>query len=94
MPIADPLPEVVQQRWSALAQPDEAVTLAVASDVTASGAYGQRWLVITDKRVVVLPDLGAPWPAGTGTNGHAPATIPGRARPSPRTVTSPWPSGI
>lgn len=69
MPIADPLPEVAQQRWRSLAQPDEEVTLTVASDVTAAGAYGQRWLVITNRRVVVLPDVGAPWPPGSGANG-------------------------
>ena len=56
MPIADPLPEAVAQRWRALADPNEEVVLTVASDVTASGTFGQRWLVITNRRVVVLPD--------------------------------------
>src|SRR5687768_4050782 len=57
MPVADPLPQAVERRWRAIATPDEEVMLTVASDVTADGTYGERWLVITTKRVVVLPDV-------------------------------------
>jgi len=65
--IADPLPEAVAARWRDLARPDEEVVLTVASDVTAGGDFGERWLVITNKRVVVLPG------PGQGAAGAAPA---------------------
>ena len=77
MTIADPLPEAVAARWRDLARPDEEVVLTVASDVTAGGDFGERWLVITNKRVVVLPGPGQ----GAGPAG-APRR-PGRRR---------WPS--
>jgi ATP-binding cassette subfamily B protein len=56
MPLAEPLPPHAEQRWRALARADEDVLLTVASDVTADGSFGQRWVVVTNQRVVVLPD--------------------------------------
>jgi ATP-binding cassette subfamily B protein len=70
MPIADQLPPAAQRRWQTFAHPDEEVVLTVAADVTASGAYGQRWLVITNKRVVVLPEER---PGGAADTPDAPA---------------------
>jgi ATP-binding cassette subfamily B protein len=86
MPIADPLPEAVARHWRALAHPDEEVVLTVASDVTAGGDYGERWLVITNKRVVVLPDPGSALGlAGAPPNGSPPSEVvlaAGEARPA------------
>ncbi len=85
MPIADPLPEAVAQRWRALADPNEEVVLTVASDVTASGTFGQRWLVITNRRVVVIPDSpdhtpdGAPAGASDGALNGASHSAPSSA---------------
>ena len=56
MPVADTLDQAARQRWDALARPGEEILLAAASDVAADGSYGARWLVITNQRVVVLPD--------------------------------------
>ncbi|HEX2033984.1 MAG TPA: ABC transporter transmembrane domain-containing protein [Chloroflexota bacterium] len=57
MPIADALPAAAEQQWRAIAAPDEEVMLTVASDLTTRGDYGPRWLVITNKRVIVLPEV-------------------------------------
>ncbi|MGH2355676.1 MAG: ABC transporter transmembrane domain-containing protein, partial [Chloroflexota bacterium] len=70
MPIADPLSLAAEQRWRALARPDEEVVLSVASDVTASGAFGERWLLITNQRVLVLPAGGTPPQLGNGADGQ------------------------
>src|SRR5919201_594253 len=56
MPVADTLDQAARKRWDALARPGEEILLAAASDVAADGSYGARWLVITNQRVVVLPD--------------------------------------
>ncbi len=60
MPVANSLSPSAEQVWRSLAQPNEQVLLTTASDVRADGGYGSRWLVVTDKRLVVLPDPDAP----------------------------------
>ena len=56
MPFPDPLSEPITKRWSNLKAPDEEVLLSATSDVRADGTFGERWLVVTDQRIVVLPD--------------------------------------
>ena len=56
MPFPDPLSEPITKRWSYLKAPDEEVLLSATSDVRADGTFGERWLVVTDQRIVVLPD--------------------------------------
>src|SRR5918912_894229 len=56
MPVADSLSPAAADLWRTLAEPDERVLLTAAGDVRADGSYGPRWIVITDRRVVVLPD--------------------------------------
>src|SRR5436189_2789472 len=56
MPVADSLSPAAEALWQELAQPDERVLLTAASDVRAGGSFGERWIVVTDRRVVVLPE--------------------------------------
>lgn len=67
MPVVDPLDTAAEQRWRALAEPHEEVLLSAASDVAWDGRYGARWLVVTDRRVVVLPSTGL---TGSGVDGY------------------------
>src|SRR5581483_7050487 len=85
MPVADPLSPAAEAQWRALVQPDEEVLLTVASDVDAGGRYGERWLVVTNRRVVVLPD-GETNDQGRKTNGHS-----SRAEAGPSVVVRPPP---
>ena len=56
MPFPDPLSAPITRQWSDLKVPDEEVLLSATSDVRVDGTFGDRWLVVTDQRVVVLPD--------------------------------------
>ncbi|MAG35830.1 MAG: hypothetical protein CL878_06260, partial [Dehalococcoidia bacterium] len=55
MPFPDPLHRSATQQWETVKQPEEEVLLTAAADVRANGSFGERWLVVTDQRVVVLP---------------------------------------
>lgn len=54
--VLDPIRPEAEARWRSLAEPDEEVLLTAATDVQHDGQYGERWLVVTNKRVVVLPE--------------------------------------
>jgi hypothetical protein len=70
MPVAEPLSPIAEDLWRTLAEPGEQVVLTAASDVRADGSYGQRWVVVTDRRVVVLPDGASHNGRVASTNGH------------------------
>ncbi len=55
MPFPDPLHRAATQQWQTVKRPEEEVLLTAAADVRANGSFGERWLVVTDQRVVVLP---------------------------------------
>ncbi len=55
MPFPDPLHSMATQQWETVKQPEEEVLLTATADVRANGSFGERWLVVTDQRVVVLP---------------------------------------
>ena len=57
-----PHPEIVAE-WRALMAPGEETLLVATSDVRRDGRFGVRWIVVTNKRVVVLSE------AGPGANG-------------------------
>ena len=50
-----PHPEIVAE-WRALMAPGEETLLVATSDVRRDGRFGVQWIVLTDKRVVVLPE--------------------------------------
>jgi len=52
----DPLRPDVEARWRALALPDEELHLVARSDMDHRGRFGERWLIITNQRLVVLPN--------------------------------------
>ena len=53
----EPLPSTVERKLSAVKPPDETVLLQVVTDMADERVYGERWLVLTEKRVLLLsPD--------------------------------------
>ena len=59
MPFPDPLHSVATREWKKVKEPEEKLLLTAAADVRANGSFGERWLVVTDQRVVVLPGTGS-----------------------------------
>ena len=56
-PYIETLPSAVQAKLTAAKPPDEAVLLQVATDMADERVYGERWLVLTEKRLLLLsPD--------------------------------------
>ncbi len=53
----DPLPPEIEAQWRELRSPNEETLLVAMSDILHDGRFGVRWIVLTDKRVVVLPHL-------------------------------------
>jgi ATP-binding cassette subfamily B protein len=57
MVVFDPLPPEIEAQWRELAAPGEETLLVAMSDIRHDGRFGVRWMVLTDRRVVVLPSL-------------------------------------
>src|SRR5215469_17485844 len=51
------------REWEHLQEEGEQVLICAATDLDDEGRFGRRWLLVTDRRVVVLPD-------GPSQNGH------------------------
>jgi ATP-binding cassette, subfamily B, bacterial len=52
--LTEPLPDELNERVRKLLAPEEEVLLAVATDIVDEHRYGERWLVMTPQRVMVL----------------------------------------
>ena len=50
----DPLPPALERALVTLLAADEQALLAVAADMTEEGRYGERWLLLTNQRVLTL----------------------------------------
>ncbi len=59
MPILDPLSLEIERQWRLVAHPQEKLLISAMADLTADGHFGQRWLLVSDRRVVVLESNGA-----------------------------------
>ncbi len=57
MVIFDELPPEIAAQWGRLKHSQEETLLVAMSDIRHDGRFGARWIVLTDKRVVVLSDL-------------------------------------
>ena len=57
MSLVETLPEVLKE---ALKREDLDPGIAVATDLTLEGRFGEEWLVITDRRLRVYPPEGTP----------------------------------
>jgi ATP-binding cassette, subfamily B, bacterial len=61
--IIEPLSSEPAREWDQLREPGEQILICAATDLDEEGRFGRRWLLVTDRRVVVLPD-------GPSQNGH------------------------
>ena len=59
MPILDPLSLEIERQWRLVAHPQEKLLISAMADLTADGHFGQRWLLVSDRRVLVLGSNGA-----------------------------------
>ena len=57
MVVFDPLPPEIEAQWRELKSPGEETLLVAMSDIRHDGRFGVRWMLLTDKRVMVLPHL-------------------------------------
>lgn len=56
MSIIEPLSSTPAEEWERLREPEEKLLICAATDLDAEDRFGRRWLLVTDRRVVVLPD--------------------------------------
>ena len=54
-PFIEELPPAVSARLKAVNGSPDAIQIQVASDMIDAFSYGERWLVVTDERILVLP---------------------------------------
>jgi len=59
MPILEPLTSEIERQWRSVAHPQERLLISAMADLTADGHFGQRWLLVSDQRVLVLSSNGA-----------------------------------
>ena len=57
-PFREPAPAAVEERVRRRTEADEPVWVRVATDMSEDGVYAEGWLVITDRRVLLLPASG------------------------------------
>ncbi len=57
MVVFDTLPPEIEAQWLELKSPGEETLLVAMSDIRHDGRFGVRWMLLTDKRVIVLPHL-------------------------------------
>ena len=57
MVVFDTLPPEIEAQWLELESPGEETLLVAMSDIRHDGRFGVRWMLLTDKRVIVLPHL-------------------------------------
>ena len=57
MVVFDTLPPEIEVQWRELKSPGEETLLVAMSDIRHDGRFGVRWMLLTDKRVIVLPHL-------------------------------------
>jgi len=49
----------IERQWRSVAHPQEKLLISAMADLTADGHFGQRWLLVSDQRVLVLGSNGA-----------------------------------
>lgn len=64
MSMLEPLTSQIENHWRAVAHPQEQLLITAMADLTADGHFGQRWLLASDHRVLIL-----------GSNGEAPGRM-------------------
>ncbi len=67
MPRTDDVPPEVVERFNRLKRDGEDALYSIATDIDGDGMYGERWLFVTNKRLLVLSEDG---------NGSAPVEVP------------------
>ena len=55
----EPSTAAVERALNAILEKDEETLIQASSDLDLDGTYGRRWVVVTGKRVLILPDDGA-----------------------------------
>src|SRR5262249_48890628 len=58
-PFVEPLPPQIERKLRAVRADDEPVHVQLAADMAEDLTFGERWLVVTDRRVLLLAPGGA-----------------------------------
>ena len=56
--LCEPVPAEVEAKIQQVVPADEEALIRVAADLTAEGVFGGQWVVVTPRRVVVVPEKG------------------------------------
>ena len=59
MALVEPMPESIENVLKARGDDPDSLLAAVAADLTATGTYGEEWLILTSKRLCVIPINGS-----------------------------------
>jgi ATP-binding cassette subfamily B protein len=59
MSVLEPLTSEIERQWRSVADPQEELLISAMADLTADGNFGQRWLLVSTQRVLVLGTNGA-----------------------------------
>ncbi|MBI4531894.1 MAG: hypothetical protein HY709_10305, partial [Candidatus Latescibacteria bacterium] len=54
-PFLEPLPPEVEVKLQRVTPPEESVLIQVATDLTGHQSFGEQWLVVTDRRLFIIP---------------------------------------
>ena len=57
-PFVDPLPPVVDRKLRAVKLPEESIYIQVVTDMAEDLTFGERWLIVTDRRALLLSSDG------------------------------------
>ena len=57
MRFQEAMPSYIEEKFKRILQRDETVTISVSTDLAEDRTYGERWMVVTDRRVLIFsPD--------------------------------------
>ncbi|MBT4500996.1 MAG: hypothetical protein HOC74_24915, partial [Gemmatimonadetes bacterium] len=57
--LQEPAPAAVEEKMRQIVAADEEILIRVFADLTEERRFGNRWVIVTPRRVVVLPEEGA-----------------------------------
>ena len=58
MKLLEPMPHAVTEKIQGILLPEEEELIRVSTDVNRDGSFGTQWVIVTDKRVIVVPTEG------------------------------------
>jgi ATP-binding cassette subfamily B protein len=58
MKMLEPMPNIIQEKVQSVLPPEEEELIRITTDLKQDGDFGEQWLIVTGKRVLVIPTTG------------------------------------